>query len=57
MKYFKKLLFKCRLLKLMKTENDIVRKYCCQRDWVNTSKWLHNNKATFKAYRRVNKLK
>ena len=56
LKCFKKRLFKRKLLKLMKSENTIVRKYCSKRDWENAGEWLHKNKATFKAYRRIEKL-
>ena len=52
----KKKLFKRKLLKLMKSENNVVRKYCSKRDWPNAGKWLHKNKSTFKAYRRIEKL-
>ena len=56
LKCFKKRLFKLKLLKLMKSENIRVREYCSKRDWEGAGKWLHINKATFKAYRRMEKL-
>ena len=40
----------------MEVEGDLVREYCGKQDWVETSKWLHRNKASFKAYRRICKL-
>jgi hypothetical protein len=40
----------------MKSENTEVRKYCKKRDWASTQKWLHDNKASFKAFRRMEKL-
>ena len=53
---FKKSLMKKRLMKLMKKENEIVRKYCLKRDWEGAGKWLHNNKSSLKAFRRIEKL-
>jgi len=41
----------------MKSENLKVREYCEKIDWENTSKWLHRNKASFKAFKRIQKLK
>lgn len=55
-KCIKKFLFKRRLTKLMKDENIEVRKACENRDWVNAAKWLHINKSSFKAFRRMHKL-
>ena len=40
----------------MEAEGDLVREYCEKQDWDETAKWLHRNKSTFKAYRRVSKL-
>ena len=56
-KCLKKYFFVKRLDRLMKAENIEVRNYCEKRDWKNASKWLHVNKASFKAFRRVQKLK
>jgi hypothetical protein len=56
-KCIKKFLFKRKLDRLMKSENIKVRKYCAKRDWDNVAKWLHINKASFKAFRRMQKLK
>ena len=56
LKCFKKKLFKRKLLKLMKSENEVVKKYCSKRDWKGVGKWLHKNKSSFKAYRRMEKL-
>ena len=56
LKCFKKALIKKRLLKLMKEENKIVQQYCLKRDWDGANKWLHNNKSSFKAFRRIEKL-
>ena len=56
-KCLKKYFFIKKLDKLMKYENIKVREYCEKIDWENTAKWLHFSKATFKAFRRVQKLK
>ena len=56
-KCFKLFLFKRKLKRLMKSENIKVREYCEKIDWENTAKWLHRNKASFKAFRRIQKLK
>ena len=40
----------------MKSENIEVRKACEKMDWKNVGKWLHINKASFKAFRRTQKL-
>ena len=53
LKLIKKALFKRRLLKLMKYENSLVQESCNKRDWELANKWLHNNKASFKAFRRI----
>ena len=58
------ILFKCfkkswrqkRLMKLMKKENEEVRKYCGNRDWKNAQVWLNKNKMSFKAFRKIEKL-
>jgi hypothetical protein len=55
-KFLKKYFFVKKLNRLMKSENIEVRKYCETRDWKSASKWLHINKASFKAFRRVQKL-
>ena len=55
-KCLKKYFFVKKLNKLMKSENIEVRKYCSKRDWKNVGDWLHKNKASFKAFRRVQKL-
>ena len=55
-KCFKKILRQRRLLKLMKKENEEVRKYCYKRDWDNATRWLHKNKMSFKAFRHIEKL-
>ena len=55
-KCFKKAIVKRRLLKLMKSENIMVRECCSKRDWKNVGKWLHINKSSFKAFKRINKL-
>jgi hypothetical protein len=41
----------------MKSENTKVKEYSEKIDWENTAKWLHFSKSTFKAFRRVQKLK
>ena len=56
-KCIKLFLFTRKLDRLMKSENIKVREYCEKIDWENTAKWLHYNKATFKAFRRVQRLK
>jgi len=56
MKCIKMFLFKRRLWKIMDKEHNLVREYCAKQDWSTTAKWLHRNKASFKAYRRVCKL-
>lgn len=56
LKCFKKVLRQRRLMKLMKIENEEVRKYCYKRDWENAERWLHKNKMSFKAYRNIEKL-
>ena len=56
MKCIKMFLFKRRLWKLMYSENTLVRKYCERQNWGETAKWLHKNKSSFKAYRRICKL-
>ena len=45
-----------RLMKLMKGENDRVRKYCGRRDWENAHRWLERNKMTFKVFRKIENL-
>ena len=40
----------------MKSENIEVRKACEKRDWENAGKWLHINKASFKAFRRIHNI-
>ena len=55
-KCFKKVWHQRRLMKLMKKENEEVRKYCSKRDWENAERWLHKNKMSFKAYRNIEKL-
>ena len=40
----------------MKSENVEVRKACEKKDWENTGKWLHINKASFKAFRCIQQL-
>ncbi len=58
------ILFKCfkkrwrqrRLMKLMKLENEEVRKYCGRRDWKNAEVWLNKNKMSFKAFRKIENL-
>ena len=49
-------LFKRRLWKIMDREHRLVRKYCEKQNWSETAKWLHKNKSSFKAYRRICKL-
>lgn len=56
LKCFKKALSKRRLMKISKTENGMVRKYCGRRDWDNAKIWLERNKITFKTYRKIEKL-
>ena len=52
-----KLMFvKHKLWNLMAAEGELVREYCEKKDWAETARWLHRNKATFKAYRRISKL-
>jgi len=55
-KCFKKIWRQKCLMKLMKSENIEVRKACEKRDWGEVGKWLHLNKASFKAFRRIQKL-
>ncbi len=55
-KCIKKFFFKRRLTKLMKKENIEVRHACEKRDWIGAGKWLHINKVSFKAFRRMQKL-
>ena len=43
-------------MKLMKLENEEVRKYCGKRDWKKSQLWLDRNKMSFKAYRKIEKL-
>jgi hypothetical protein len=50
------MMVKYKLWNLMVAEGDLVKEYCGKKDWEETAKWLHKNKATFKAYRRVCKL-
>ncbi len=57
MKCFKLILFQRKLEKLMKRENILVRKYCMEQDWPTVAKWLHRNKASFKAFKRLQKIK
>ncbi|GAH12501.1 unnamed protein product, partial [marine sediment metagenome] len=45
-----------RLMKLMKLENEEVRKYCGRRDWKTAELWLNKNKMSFKAFRKIEKL-
>lgn len=45
-----------RLMKLMKRENEEVRKYCGIRDWKNAELWLNKNKMSFKAFRKIENL-
>ena len=47
---------KHKLWNLMAAEGELVREYCEKKDWAETARWLHRNKATFKAYRRISKL-
>tara|TARA_R110002110_G_scaffold61995_2_gene173486 strand:- start:408 stop:587 length:180 start_codon:yes stop_codon:yes gene_type:complete len=56
LKCFKKILSQKRLMKLMKLENEEVRKYCGKRDWKKSQLWLDRNKMSFKAYRKIEKL-
>ncbi len=55
-KCIKKILHQKRLMRLMKLENNEVRKYCGKRDWGNAQLWLEKNKMSFKAYRKIEKL-
>ena len=55
-KCIKLFLFKRKLDRIMKYENNKVKEFCEKIDWENTAKWLHFSKATFKAFRRVQKL-
>ena len=55
-KCFKKILHQKKLMKLMKVENEEVRKYCGKRDWDNAQIWLERNKMSFKAFRKIEKL-
>jgi hypothetical protein len=43
-------------MKLMKLENEEVRKYCGRRDWKNAEVWLNKNKMSFKAFRKIENL-
>jgi len=56
LKCFKKILSQKRLMKLMKLENEEVRKYCGKHDWKKAQLWLDRNKMSFKAYRKIEKL-
>ena len=56
LKCFKKALRQRRLNKIMKMENDEVRKFCGRRDWDKANYWLERNKKTFAAFRRIQKL-
>jgi len=40
----------------MKMENIEVRKACEKRDWGSAARWLHINKSSFKAFRRLQHL-
>ena len=55
-KCIKKILHQKRLMRLMKLENEEVRKYCGKGDWDRTQLWLNRNKMSFKAYRKIEKL-
>ena len=56
LKCFKKALRQRRLMKLMKMENEEVRKYCGKRNWDKANDWLERNKKTFKAFRKIQDL-
>ena len=56
LKWFKKRWRQRRLMKLMKLENEEVRKYCGRRDWENAEIWLNKNKMSFKAFRKIEEL-
>jgi len=56
LKCFKKRWRQRRLMKLMKLENEEVRKYCGRRDWKNAEVWLNKNKMSFKAFRKIENL-
>lgn len=56
LKCFKKRWRQRRLMKLMKLENEEVRKYCGRRDWKTAEVWLNKNKMSFKAFRKIEKL-
>jgi len=56
MKCLKKWWVRRKLEHLMKSENTQVRKACEKRDWKKAEKWLHINKASFKAFRRLQQL-
>ena len=45
-----------RLMKLMKLENEEVRKYCGIMDWKTAELWLNKNKMSFKAFRKIENL-
>ena len=55
-KFFKKIKLKRKLFQLMKDENDKIREMCDIKDWDKTGYWIHRNKSSFKAYRRILKL-
>ena len=55
-KFFKKIKLKRKLFQLMEYENDKIREMCDIKDWNKTGYWIHRNKASFKAYRRIIKL-
>jgi len=56
LKLFKKRLLVKKIIKLMKLENQLVQESCGKRDWETAGKWLHNNKSSLKAFRRIEKL-
>lgn len=56
LKCFKKRWRQRRLMKLMKLENEEVRKYCSRRNWKTAELWLNKNKMSFKAFRKIEKL-
>ena len=56
LKCVKRALMRKRLLKQMKYENGLVQDSCNRRNWDKAGKYLHDSKATVKAFRRIQNL-
>ena len=56
LKCLKRTLIKKRLLKLLKMEKDLIQDSCNRRNWQLAEQYLEKNKATMRAYKRIENL-